>query len=96
MLSRGGGKVKNYKYSGNYQSPKTMNLAVILSQIPRKSRFLRLIPPENQKIPTVRFFTAELGPKYIHAHEKSIPEKRRSQAGTASRVRVACLADSAR
>ena len=47
-FSRSDGKVDNYKSSGNSRSSKTTNLAVILSQIPRKSQFLHIFPSENQ------------------------------------------------
>ena len=54
ILSRSGGKFKNYKSSLNSQPAKTTNLAVFCNQILRKSQFVHLIPPENQNIFTVR------------------------------------------
>ena len=54
MLSRGGRKMKNYKSSGNSQSSNTTNLAIILSQMPRKSQFIRPILPENEIFPGIR------------------------------------------
>ena len=56
ILSRRGGKVKNYKSSGNSQSSKTTNLAAILSQIPQKSQFLYLIPQKIKTFPQSVFY----------------------------------------